>query len=292
MDYPHGHHDTRHQSHNRREEEHPPPPQVHHTSHAPPPVHTANDPYPPPQQVHHTSNAPPPVYTVNDPHPPPQQVHHTSHVGPGPTTHYSPAPAPPHVPSHSPPPPKAAEPHHGPQAPAASSHNTHSKNDELANKPSVRMFCKAESNYYLTIRDGKVVLAPSNSADLHQHWIKDEKFSTRVKDEEGFPSFALVNKATGQALKHAVGATQPVELTHYNSNALDESVLWTESKDLGDGYRAIRMVSNIKLNVDAFNGDKKHGGVHDGTRIVLWEWKKDANQRWKIDCLWMAFSIF
>lgn len=73
-----------------------------------------------------------------------------------------------------------------------------------------------------------------------------------------------------------------MELTHYNSNALDESILWTESKDLGDGYRAIRMVSNIKLNVDAFNGDKNHGGVHDGTRIVLWEWKKDANQRWKI----------
>lgn len=43
-----------------------------------------------------------------------------------------------------------------------------------------------------------------------QHWIKDEKYSTRVKDKEGFPSFALINKATGQAIKHAVGATQPV----------------------------------------------------------------------------------
>lgn len=40
--------------------------------------------------------------------------------------------------------------------------------------------------------------------------MKDEKFSIRVKDEEGFPSFALVNKATGQAMKHAVGATKPV----------------------------------------------------------------------------------
>ena len=73
-----------------------------------------------------------------------------------------------------------------------------------------------------------------------------------------------------------------MELTPYNSNKLDESILWTESKDLGDGYHAVRMVSNIKLNVDAFNGDKNHGGVHDGTRIVLWEWKKDSNQRWKI----------
>ncbi|XP_047976669.1 ricin B-like lectin R40G3 [Salvia hispanica] len=246
------HHNTRH--HDRREEEYnhpPPPPQVHHTGPAPP-------------QVHHTGPTPnaPPVYTVNAHNPSPPQVHHTSH------TSYSPPP-PPHVPSHSP----APAAHHQPNAPA---HN------ELANKPSVRMYCKAEPNFSLTIREGKVVLAPSNSADPLQHWIKDEKFSTRVKDKEGFPSFALVNKATGQAMKHSIGATQPVELTPYNSNKLDESILWTESKDLGDGYHAVRMVSNIKLNVDAFNGDKNHGGVHDGTRIVLWEWKKDSNQRWKI----------
>lgn len=127
-----------------------------------------------------------------------------------------------------------------------------------------------------------MILAPSNPSDPHQHWIKDEKFSTRVKDEQGFPSFALVNKATGQAIKHSIGATYPVQLTEYNPNRLDESVLWTESKDLGDGYRTVRMVNNIRLNVDAFNGDKNHGGVHDGTKIVLWEWKKGDNQRWNM----------
>lgn len=40
--------------------------------------------------------------------------------------------------------------------------------------------------------------------------MKDEKYSTKVKDEQGFPCFALVNKATGQALKHSVGAHHPV----------------------------------------------------------------------------------
>ncbi|XP_057785837.1 ricin B-like lectin R40G3 isoform X1 [Salvia miltiorrhiza] len=223
--------------------------------------------------------------------PPPPQVHHTSHTShsPAPPQVPSHSPAPPHVPSHSPAPPlvpshspAAAAPHH---APAASTHN------ELANKPSVRVYCKAEPNFSLTIRDGKVVLAHSNSADPLQHWIKDEKYSTRVKDKEGFPSFALVNKATGQAMKHSVGATQPVELSAYNSNKLDESILWTESKDLGDGYHTIRMVNNIQLNVDAFNGDKNHGGVHDGTRIVLWEWKKDSNQRWKIVPYCKFFSL-
>ncbi|MFX9847933.1 hypothetical protein ABTP16_18965, partial [Acinetobacter baumannii] len=78
------------------------------------------------------------------------------------------------------------------------------------------------------------MLARSDPSDPCQHWIKDEKLSTKVKDEQGFPSFALVNKATGEAMKHSIGATHPVQLTRYNPNVLDESVLWTESKDLGD----------------------------------------------------------
>ncbi|KDO45537.1 hypothetical protein CISIN_1g020220mg [Citrus sinensis] len=152
----------------------------------------------------------------------------------------------------------------------------------LSGKPTVRFFCKAEPNFSLTIRNGKVVLAPSDPSDQFQHWYKDERLSTRVKDEEGFPCFALVNKVTGQAVKHSIGATHPVQLIPYNPDVLDESVLWTESKDIGDGYRAVRMVNNIRLNVDAFHGDKKSGGVRDGTTIVLWEWNKGDNQRWRI----------
>jgi len=44
---------------------------------------------------------------------------------------------------------------------------------------------------------------------LWQHWYKDEKYSTKVKDSDGYPSFSLVNKATGQAVKHSV-AGHPV----------------------------------------------------------------------------------
>ena len=73
-----------------------------------------------------------------------------------------------------------------------------------------------------------------------------------------------------------------VQLIPYNADVLDESILWTQGKDLGDGFRTVRMVNNIRLNVDAFHGDKKSGGVHDGTTIVLWEWNKGDNQRWKI----------
>jgi hypothetical protein len=115
-----------------------------------------------------------------------------------------------------------------------------------------------------------------------QHWYKDMRHSTRVKDAEGHPAFALVNRATGLALKHSLGQSHPVKLVPYNPDFLDESVLWTESSDVGKGFRCVRMVNNIHLNFDALHGDKDHGGVRDGTGLVLWEWCKGDNQSWKI----------
>jgi hypothetical protein len=52
------------------------------------------------------------------------------------------------------------------------------------------------------------------------------------------------------------------------------------------------MVNNIYLNFDAFHGDKAHGGVHDGTTVVLWEWCEGDNQRWKIVPWCMCFHLF
>ncbi|KAL6626559.1 hypothetical protein ACP70R_030285 [Stipagrostis hirtigluma subsp. patula] len=146
-----------------------------------------------------------------------------------------------------------------------------------------RIYCKAgEDNYSLAARDGKVCLVRTDRDDDTQHWIKDMKYSTRVKDEEGYPAIVLINKATGEALKHALGQSHPVRLASYNPDYLDESVLWTESRDVGNGFRCIRMVNNIYLNFDALHGDKDHGGVRDGTTLVLWEWCEGDNQRWKI----------
>ncbi|KAI3979168.1 hypothetical protein MKX01_016993 [Papaver californicum] len=161
----------------------------------------------------------------------------------------------------------------------------------INNKRTVKIYSKAGPDYSLTIRDGEVVLSRSNENDEFQHWIKDEQFSTRVKDEKGMPSFALVNKATGQAIKHSIAATNPVRLIPYNPNYLDQSILWTESKDLGDGYRSIRMVNDIHLNIDAFKGDKKDGGLHDGTIVVLWQWKYGENQLWKIVPYYCKFFL-
>uniref|UniRef100_I1QDA8 Stress responsive protein n=2 Tax=Oryza glaberrima TaxID=4538 RepID=I1QDA8_ORYGL len=152
----------------------------------------------------------------------------------------------------------------------------------LPPQPTVKVYCRANPNYAMTARNGAVVLAPANPKDEYQHWIKDMRWSTSIKDEEGYPAFALVNKATGQTIKHSLGQSHPVRLVPYNPEVMDESVLWTESRDVGNGFRCIRMVNNIYLNFDAFHGDKYHGGVRDGTDIVLWKWCEGDNQRWKI----------
>ncbi|KAL1209815.1 Ricin B-like lectin EULS3 [Cardamine amara subsp. amara] len=241
-----------------------PPPPFGHVSHVG--HHTSNEPYPPEQNRY--GGYPPSNSTLES---------HGGHAGVTHVVHHS---------SHQSPTPSGGF-HHRPDE-----NRLPDNLAGLAGRSTVKVYSKAEPNYYLTIRGGKVILAPSDPSDEAQHWYKDEKYSTRVKDADGHPCFALVNKATGEAMKHSVGATHPVHLTRYDPDKLDESVLWTESKDLGDGYRTIRMVNNVRLNVDAYHGDSKSGGVRDGTLIVLWDWNKGDNQRWKIFPFCKCFLTF
>lgn len=295
MEFPfghrHHHHHRRNDDEEERREEYPPP----ETAPPPPPYFTDNEyaPPPPPPYYQETENPPPPprpYYQENEySRPPPPQfqethVYHTSHNQElDPSVDYPPPTQVIHV-SHE----TETETHHSyrPHMPSFIHQHTHHSGSasglDLSNKPTYKVYSKAEPDFHLTIRDGKVILARSDPSDEYQNWYKDEKYSTRVKDEEGFPCFALVNKATGEAMKHSIGDTHPVQLVPYNPDVLDESILWTEGKDLGDGYRTVRMVNNIRLNVDAFHGDKHSGGVHDGTIIVLWKWNKGDNQRWRI----------
>lgn len=45
---------------------------------------------------------------------------------------------------------------------------------------------------------------------LLQHWYKDERYSSMVKDEEGYRAFCLVNKATNEVMKHSIADSHPV----------------------------------------------------------------------------------
>ncbi|XP_039043822.1 ricin B-like lectin R40G3 isoform X2 [Hibiscus syriacus] len=281
MEFPFGHAHHSHTHHHRNDDEdnreRPPPPNLHHhefpppSHHYPPPPNyqqppAFDGPYPPPQPYFQQPafDGPAPPYFQQPGFP---NVHHQPEHS---SLNYSPPPSVPHA---------AHESIHG-----RIDHHHHSGSHlppEFHNKPTVKVYCKADPNYHLTIRDGKVILAPYDPSDEFQHWYKDEKFSTRIKDEVGFPSFSLVNKATGQVIKHSIGASHPVQLVPYKPD-LDESVLWSDSKEVHDGYRAIRMINNIRLNFDAFHGDKKSGGIHNGTTIVLWQWNKGDNQIWRI----------
>ncbi|KAK8943191.1 hypothetical protein KSP39_PZI008838 [Platanthera zijinensis] len=248
MDFPFGHHHRRgddDDDDDRRRRNHPgfhPPPGVHHVSHdrgyEPPPTYTggsvnhvthdpgydATPPFSgnPVQHISHDSGpgyAPPPPFFRNP-------VHHVSHdSGPG----YSPPPpffssslAPESLGQHV-----AHESQYGSEGasygreedlhrsrPGYSETVSHESSDggAMNRQRTVRIFTKADENYSLSIIDGKLILTRTDRSDERQHWIKDLKYSTKIKDEEGFPGFALVNKATGEALKHSFGATHPVDL--------------------------------------------------------------------------------
>jgi hypothetical protein len=52
------------------------------------------------------------------------------------------------------------------------------------------------------------------------------RWSTNIKDEEGYPAFALVNKATGEAIKHSLGQSHPVRSNkHFKSLSSYQSAL-------------------------------------------------------------------
>eukprot|EP00246_Nothoceros_aenigmaticus_P013754 TRINITY_DN48_c0_g1_i1.p1 TRINITY_DN48_c0_g1~~TRINITY_DN48_c0_g1_i1.p1 ORF type:complete len:208 (-),score=31.59 TRINITY_DN48_c0_g1_i1:422-1045(-) len=151
-------------------------------------------------------------------------------------------------------------------------------------RQTVRVYCKSNTHFNLTVRNNEVVLAPSD-ADESQAWVKDDTWGSRVQDDAGFPAFALVNRGTGLALKHASKEGERVRLAPYNPETLDESVLWTTSEEFEGGFKAIRKANDTSLNLDAWKADPENGGVKDGTIVTLYTWNKGPNQLWKTDVL-------
>jgi len=157
----------------------------------------------------------------------------------------------------------------------------YSEGSGLPNGELVTVCTEANRNYRLTSRADGVVLAYKNQQDSKQYWIKVD-LGDKFVDEEGARGFILVNKATGHALSHGTDTGAAVTQEAYRANAIDNSVLWSQGKDLGKGLTAIRLVTNIHLNLDADHGDKKHGGIKEGNRLVIHDWNKQDNQKWLI----------
>lgn len=63
-----------------------------------------------------------------------------------------------------------------------------------------------------------ILIYPNVKINCGQHWIKDERHGATEKDSEGQPTFALVNKATGQAIGHCP-KSKPVSILQVQNNA-------------------------------------------------------------------------
>ncbi|KAG6552737.1 hypothetical protein Mapa_005684 [Marchantia paleacea] len=146
----------------------------------------------------------------------------------------------------------------------------------------VSVYSEANPNYRLAVKPDGVVLAFKNRQDPQQQWIKVD-MKDKFTDQQGCPGFILINKATGMALKHGTELGDAVTAELWRPNSLDNSILWSQSDDVGKGYTTIRLVTNITLNLDADHGDRKHGGIKDGHRLLLHTWTKGENQKWKLE---------
>ncbi|KAF3338188.1 hypothetical protein FCM35_KLT17025 [Carex littledalei] len=137
--------------------------------------------------------------------------------------------------------------------------------DESENEDTIyRIICLENTDYSLASRGGHVVFALTNYFDRYQHWIKDKRHGATIKDSEGQPAFAVINRATGQAISHCP-TSQPVPLVPYNMNSCDESVLWTMSKDAySGGFRYIHRADLISNNWSAVTYT-----IHDGRNMTL-----------------------
>lgn len=114
---------------------------------------------PPPlvPHIHHThyGEAPPP--------PPPSYVDYQSNFPPEP-------PVPDYGYSSGPPPPVVHHHSHHPHSPTVIHQHSHQSDSPFSNRPTVKVYAKANPNFSLAIRDGKVVLVPSDPYDPAQVW--------------------------------------------------------------------------------------------------------------------------
>lgn len=137
----------------------------------------------------------------------------------------------------------------------------------------LRIFCKNGRHLSVSVKGDKVVLVNSNPYDQNQQWYKVD-ISSHINDNDGYPCFALINRATSQAIKHPA-PNRPVELVK-NYSETDKSIIWSE-RILDDGYKSVRVITNTNLTWDV-NG----GNIKEGSQVGIDNWNGAIIQRWII----------
>ncbi|XP_078166309.1 ricin B-like lectin R40C1 [Carex rostrata] len=141
----------------------------------------------------------------------------------------------------------------------------------------MRITCLLDEDYSVTMYGGCVALAPANPHDPRQHWLLHQ--AIKLKDRDAQPAFALINRATKQAMQSPATKGFPIPLVAYDPVSPDKSVLWTLSKDARHGYRRVRWLSDSNLILTT-----THDTVCDGTNLLLWlHNNRSNNQYWKIE---------
>ncbi|KAF8723737.1 hypothetical protein HU200_021706 [Digitaria exilis] len=59
----------------------------------------------------------------------------------------------------------------------------------LESEPTCRIYYKADESFSVTVRDGAVCLAPTDSGDAYQHWIQDKRPGKHDQGRGCLPSF-------------------------------------------------------------------------------------------------------
>ncbi|RLN30840.1 uncharacterized protein C2845_PM05G18120 [Panicum miliaceum] len=132
----------------------------------------------------------------------------------------------------------------------------------------VRILCKGDKMLNMAIRDDRVVLARADPHDLSQQWLKDYSNTGKVTDDCGQRAFALVNKATGQALvnKHIprpADALVPVQLAPYNGKErVDLSMLWTKGSHLDGDFCELRVLRDCSKTLMGCSDAPTHTAYH------------------------------
>ncbi|KAL6649856.1 hypothetical protein ACP70R_014080 [Stipagrostis hirtigluma subsp. patula] len=145
----------------------------------------------------------------------------------------------------------------------------------------VRILCQGDAGLSLTVRGGAAVLARADDEDECQCWVQSFRNAEHVTDGEGHRAFALVNCATGKALRHGRG-DKTVQLVSHCGDSIDVALLWTLGDDLGKGFHGLRTVSDVDLVLDAAYAMTGADGVHDGMPIIVFRWHGGLNQKWKM----------
>ncbi|XP_038694406.1 ricin B-like lectin EULS3 isoform X1 [Tripterygium wilfordii] len=114
-----------------------------------------------------------------------------------------------------------------------------------------RIFNEAVPGCCLSIRHGKVILATTSSRDPTQHWYKNTQYAGQTTDTSGHHAFALVNKSTGEALRHPHGHefNSPVELVDFVEHSINSAILWTKQYVNG-GASPIWRLNHFDKNLD------------------------------------------